>query len=76
MVLSGGGRIRTQTQLPVESESGLGHPVNFLHVFEVGFKEMRRMSEENSSSRKDGAFNTSNGTATSGSSLIKMGKPY
>lgn len=65
VLLGGRGRIRTHIRLPLEAESGLGHDVNFLHVFEVDFKDTRQISLKYSSSWKDGAFNTTNGTAPS-----------
>lgn len=65
VLLGGRGRIRTHIRLPLEAESGLGHNVNLLDVFEVGFKDTRQISLKYSRSWKDGAFNATNGTAPS-----------
>lgn len=63
VLLGGRDRLRTQIQLPLEAESGHESNVNFLDVFEVGFKEIRQISLECSSSWKDGTFSTRNGMA-------------
>ena len=44
--LGGRGRRWTLIQLPLESESSLGHDVNLYDEFEIGLKEIRLMSRE------------------------------